>query len=120
MTCRKRSATLAKPSKAERYFEIGSGICLRLLVLVAQALGVSLAKPMPPRAWRQRTKNHQALSIASVGSGVTQRSWNSSRLGERLWIAPSCSLLHVPVDLDSETKLNGEIESWLAFAKQKL
>jgi 5-methyltetrahydropteroyltriglutamate--homocysteine methyltransferase len=42
------------------------------------------------------------------------------RLGERLWIAPSCSLLHVPVDLDSEQKLDGEIKSWLAFAKQKL
>lgn len=42
------------------------------------------------------------------------------RLGDRLWIAPSCSLLHVPVDLDSEQKLDGEIKSWLAFAKQKL
>ncbi len=42
------------------------------------------------------------------------------RLGERLWIAPSCSLLHVPVDLDSEQQLDGEIKSWLAFAEQKL
>ncbi|UTH75158.1 5-methyltetrahydropteroyltriglutamate--homocysteine S-methyltransferase [Chromobacterium sp. IIBBL 290-4] len=41
-------------------------------------------------------------------------------LGDRLWLAPSCSLLHVPVDLDSEQKLDGEIQSWLAFAKQKL
>lgn len=41
-------------------------------------------------------------------------------LGERLWIAPSCSLLHVPVDLNSEQKLDGEIKSWLAFATQKL
>jgi 5-methyltetrahydropteroyltriglutamate--homocysteine methyltransferase len=41
-------------------------------------------------------------------------------LGNRLWIAPSCSLLHVPVDLDSEQKLDGEIRSWLAFALQKL
>ncbi|MBK1650238.1 5-methyltetrahydropteroyltriglutamate--homocysteine S-methyltransferase [Rhabdochromatium marinum] len=42
------------------------------------------------------------------------------QLGERLWIAPSCSLLHVPVDLDSEQHLDIEIKSWLAFAKQKL
>ena len=27
-------------------------------------------------------------------------------LGDRLWIAPSCSLLHVPVDLNSEQKLD--------------
>ena len=26
----------------------------------------------------------------------------AAKLGDRLWIAPSCSLLHVPVDLDSE------------------
>ena len=38
----------------------------------------------------------------------------------RLWIAPSCSLLHVPVDLDCEQKLDPEIRSWLAFALQKL
>ncbi|QCP53447.1 5-methyltetrahydropteroyltriglutamate--homocysteine S-methyltransferase [Trinickia violacea] len=41
-------------------------------------------------------------------------------LGSRLWIAPSCSLLHVPVDLSSEQKLDAEIRSWLAFALQKL
>jgi 5-methyltetrahydropteroyltriglutamate--homocysteine methyltransferase len=41
-------------------------------------------------------------------------------LQDRLWIAPSCSLLHVPVDLNSEQKLDREIHSWLAFALQKL
>ena len=41
-------------------------------------------------------------------------------LRSRLWIAPSCSLLHVPVDLDSEQKLDQETLSWLAFARQKL
>ena len=44
----------------------------------------------------------------------------AQRLGDRLWIAPSCSLLHVPVDLDSEPALDGDIRSWLAFALQKL
>ncbi|WP_148714170.1 5-methyltetrahydropteroyltriglutamate--homocysteine S-methyltransferase [Chitinolyticbacter meiyuanensis] len=43
-----------------------------------------------------------------------------ARLGERLWVASSCSLLHSPVDLDSEDALDGELKSWLAFAKQKL
>ena len=41
-------------------------------------------------------------------------------LGDRLWIAPSCSLLHVPVTLEAETKLDPEIKSWLAFATEKL
>ncbi|MGU7785131.1 5-methyltetrahydropteroyltriglutamate--homocysteine S-methyltransferase [Burkholderia sp. PU8-34] len=44
----------------------------------------------------------------------------AKQLGNRLWIAPSCSLLHVPVDLASEEKLDAEIRSWLAFALQKL
>lgn len=44
----------------------------------------------------------------------------AEQLGDRLWIAPTCSLLHVPVDLDSEQKLDAEVKSWLAYALQKL
>ena len=40
--------------------------------------------------------------------------------GDRVEVAPSCSLLHCPVDLDQEAKLDDELRSWLAFAKQKL
>ncbi|MDY7574346.1 5-methyltetrahydropteroyltriglutamate--homocysteine S-methyltransferase [Actimicrobium sp. CCI2.3] len=43
-----------------------------------------------------------------------------AQLGDKLWIAPSCSLLHVPVDLAQEDKLDPELRSWLAFAVQKL
>ena len=39
---------------------------------------------------------------------------------ERIEIAPSCSLLHSPFDLNAETKLDAEIRSWMAFALQKL
>jgi 5-methyltetrahydropteroyltriglutamate--homocysteine methyltransferase len=42
------------------------------------------------------------------------------RLGERLWIAPSCPLLHVPVDLGLETRLEPALRERLAFAVQKL
>jgi 5-methyltetrahydropteroyltriglutamate--homocysteine methyltransferase len=35
-------------------------------------------------------------------------------------LAPSCSLLHVPVDLALEAKLDGELRQWLAFAVQKV
>ena len=40
--------------------------------------------------------------------------------GDALMVAPSCSLLHVPVDLDAETALDAELKGWLAFAVQKL
>lgn len=44
-----------------------------------------------------------------------------TRLGsDRVWIAPSCSLLHSPVSLQSETAFDDEFRSWLAFAEEKL
>jgi 5-methyltetrahydropteroyltriglutamate--homocysteine methyltransferase len=42
------------------------------------------------------------------------------RLGNRLWLAPSCSLAHVPASLAAETALDPEISNWLAFADEKL
>jgi 5-methyltetrahydropteroyltriglutamate--homocysteine methyltransferase len=35
-------------------------------------------------------------------------------------IAPSCSLLHVPIDLELETGLDPDLKSWLAFSVQKM
>ncbi|MGX3067497.1 5-methyltetrahydropteroyltriglutamate--homocysteine S-methyltransferase [Ursidibacter arcticus] len=46
-----------------------------------------------------------------------------AKLGERLWIAPSCSLLHTPYDLEVETQLqekNPALYSWLSFTLQKV
>jgi len=60
--------------------------------------------------WRADLEKQRALldrAAAKVGS-------------DRLWVAPSCSLLHTPLDLDLETKLDAELTGWLAFAKQKL
>jgi 5-methyltetrahydropteroyltriglutamate--homocysteine methyltransferase len=43
------------------------------------------------------------------------------RIGDqRLWIAPSCSLLHVPIDLEAETRLKPDYFAWMAFARQKI
>ncbi|UPG95143.1 5-methyltetrahydropteroyltriglutamate--homocysteine S-methyltransferase [Luteibacter aegosomatissinici] len=38
----------------------------------------------------------------------------------RLWIAPSCSLLHVPIDAAEEKQLPGDLAQWLSFARQKI
>ncbi len=59
--------------------------------------------------WRTHLDN--ALVLARYAHG---------HLGERLWLAPSCSLLHSPVDLALETRLDDELRSWLAFSRQKL
>ncbi len=43
-----------------------------------------------------------------------------ARARGELWVAPSCSLLHVPHDLELEEGLDPELRGWLAFARQKL
>lgn len=39
---------------------------------------------------------------------------------DRVSVSGSCSLLHTPIDLAAETKLDPEVKSWMAYAKQKL
>ncbi len=39
---------------------------------------------------------------------------------DRVQLAPSCSLLHVPIDVSLETDLDVELKSWLAFSVQKM
>ena len=73
---------------------------------------------------------HKVLSVGAIDGRNVWRAdlalWRERlavarmRLGERLWIATSCSLLHVPVDLEVETALEPELKRWLAFARQKL
>ena len=77
---------------------------------------------------------HKVLSLGVIdGRNIWKTDLNATldwleplaqKLGDRLWLAPSCSLLHVPVDLRSEEEegetLDAEIRSWLAFAVQKL
>ncbi len=60
--------------------------------------------------WRTNLDN--ALTLARYAQG---------QLGaDRLWLAPSCALLHVPVDLEQEKTLDEEVKPWLSFARQKL
>lgn len=44
----------------------------------------------------------------------------SDRTSSTVWLAPSCSLLHVPFSLKREQKLSKTIQQWLAFSLEKL
>lgn len=55
-----------------------------------------------------------------LDAAVQQLQLARAQLGEHLWLAPSCSLLHCPLDLGNEQVLDDEIRSWLAFGVQKL
>ncbi len=77
-----------------------------------------------------RLPAHKVLSIGIVdGRNIWRNDLETSlsrlgvaneRLANRLWLAPSCSLLHSPVDLNREEKLPADLKSWFAFAKQKV
>ena len=62
-------------------------------------------------------KNDFTTSLALINKAI-------DKIGtDRIMIAPSCSLIHSPCDLDLETNketLTPEIKQWLAFAKQKI
>ncbi len=60
--------------------------------------------------WRSPLDNALILARYALGH----------RGADKLWLAPSCSLLHCPVDLGLEKKLDAELRGWLAFSRQKL
>jgi len=39
---------------------------------------------------------------------------------DHVQVAPSCSMLHSPIDLELETNLDAEVKGWLAFSVQKM
>jgi len=81
-----------------------------VLTLMPESLTLSLGVVDGRNIWKNdyiRSLAHIKKAIAVIGS-------------DRIMIAPSCSLLHTPFDLDIETDILPEIKNWMAFAKQKL
>ncbi|AZB32933.1 5-methyltetrahydropteroyltriglutamate--homocysteine S-methyltransferase [Chryseobacterium bernardetii] len=77
---------------------------------IPESLSLSLGVVDGRNIWKNNYE--KSLSLIAKAAG---------KLGpERVFIAPSCSLLHSPCDLDFETVLEPEIKNWLAFAKQKV
>lgn len=85
----------------------------------------SLPHPMPGKMFlslgivdgRNIWKNHFEESLRIIDKAIDMAG------NERLMIAPSCSLIHVPCDLELETNekiLPAGVKRWMAFAKQKL
>jgi len=88
---------------------------------VAEQTDIQLAIDILPRHW-----------VVSLGVIDGRNIWKTdlsalyqklepiyAQLNGRTWLAPSCSLLHCPVDLEPEEQMDPQIKSWLAFARQK-
>jgi len=84
----------------------------------------------PPPGSREEGGRERVLSLGVVDGrnvwrtdldGVLDRVTEAHRqLGDRLWVGPSCSLQHVPHDVEAEDGLDPTVKGWLAFAHQKL
>ena len=109
---------------------LGDNLSLATRLPVAGLHIDAVRAPQQVESVIDRLGPHQVLSIGFVDGRNIWRADLAAlrerllplkvRLGQRLWLAPSCSLLHVPVDLAQETELGEELVSWLAFAQQKL
>ena len=128
-------AVLAEPRLIKlllaTYFETVHDHAERLKALPVGGLHIDLCRA--PDQLETFLDNYPAGKVLSLGVVDGRNIWRSNLaqsfsmlsrvqavLGERLWIAPSCSLQHCPVDLELETRLDGEIKRWLAFSVQKL
>lgn len=82
----------------------------KILRIIPPGLQLSLGVIDGRNIWKtdlERALNVVEQATAAIGS-------------HRVLIAPSCSLLHTPADLDVEKHMDDELRGWLAFAKQKL
>ncbi|MES2810448.1 MAG: 5-methyltetrahydropteroyltriglutamate--homocysteine S-methyltransferase [Bacteroidota bacterium] len=81
-----------------------------VLALIPNTLQLSVGVVDGRNVW----KNDYEKSLALIYKAI-------EKLGsDRVIIAPSCSLLHSPINLELETAIDPEIKNWMAFAKQKL
>ncbi|CAH0351659.1 5-methyltetrahydropteroyltriglutamate--homocysteine S-methyltransferase [Aquabacterium sp. CECT 9606] len=113
------------------YFDTAADHAVLAAQLPVQGFHIDLVRaPQQLDAWRQVLPKDAVLSVGVVdGRNIWRTDLRRvlallqplhAELGDRLWVAPSCSLLHTPVSLASEQKLDAEIKSWLAFATEKL
>ena len=89
------------------------------LDLVAAPEQLETLVPHLPAQWViSRVINGRNVWRANLAKLVPTLKALKAKLGERLWVASSCSLLHSPVDLTLEHELDAQTRSWFAFALQ--
>jgi 5-methyltetrahydropteroyltriglutamate--homocysteine methyltransferase len=119
------------------YFESVESAIDDIVKLPVDGIHLDLVRaPQQLSAWREKLPAHWILSAGVIdGRNIWRNDLAAtfdllaplhSQVGDRLWVAPSCSLLHVPVSLETEvshkaeTQFDPEVLPWLAFANEKL
>ncbi|WP_144139645.1 5-methyltetrahydropteroyltriglutamate--homocysteine S-methyltransferase [Paraburkholderia sp. BCC1884] len=113
------------------YFGTVADHASRVAGLPVHGVHIDLVRaPQQLHAWHSALPADKVLSVgvidgrnvwrADLGEIAGSLERLHTQRGESLWIAPSCSLVHVPVTLAAERRLDAELKSWLAFATEKL
>ena len=113
------------------YFADVSEHAVRLAQLPVQGFHIDLVRaPQQADIWSKHLPANAVLSVGVIdGRNVWRndlsRTYDAVKplheaLGARLWLSHSCSLLHVPVSLSAEQKMDVQIKDWLAFAHEKI
>lgn len=91
------------------------------LVRAPEQLDAVLASLPPTRVLSLGLVDGRNIWRGDLDAAVTLARRAVQAIGsERVQLAPSCSLLHVPIDAEHETSLAPAIAAWLAFASQKI
>lgn len=113
------------------YFESVAEHTQRLVNLPVHGYHIDLVRaPNQLETWRRALSADKTLSVGIIdGRNIWRADLKRSleilqplhaELRDRLWLAPSCSLSHVPLSLDGEKLLDTTVRGWLAFAQEKL
>jgi 5-methyltetrahydropteroyltriglutamate--homocysteine methyltransferase len=113
------------------YFDTAADHASLVAKLPVHGVHIDLVRaPQQLDAWREALPADKVLSVGVLdGRNVWRANLRElagslqqlhAERGDTLWIAPSCSFLHIPVSLDAEKRLDPEVKSWLSFATEKL
>ena len=112
------------------YFGAPDGQVARLASLPVDGVHVDATSGVDLDAVVDRLPSFKVLSVGILDGRAIWRADLAAmmdcleplhrQLGKRLWLAPSCSLLHLPLDARSETQLPLALRENLSFARQKL
>ena len=113
------------------YFDTAADHAGLVAKLPVHGVHIDLVRaPQQLGTWRTALPKDKVLSVGVIdGRNVWRADLRNivgslqqlhAERGDMLWIAPSCSLQHVPASLAAETRLDAEVKTWLAFATEKL
>ena len=113
------------------YFDTAADHAPLVAKLPVHGVHIDLVRaPQQLDTWRRALPEDKVLSVGVIdGRNVWRADLREivgslqqlhAERGDSLWIAPSCSLQHVPVSLTAERRLDAEVKTWLAFATEKL